>query len=86
MESRDPPFDARVRAEVDDIAWRVHSYVRHRSGRLAGISLRVPQGTAWDGFGELLTLRLGELGLDAGQIHQSRAGDRVVLMSMEFER
>ncbi len=86
VESREPPFDARVRTEVDDVAWRVHSYARHRSGKLAGISLRVPQGPLWDDFAELLAHRLLELGLDAGQIHQTRAGDRVVLMSMEFER
>lgn len=86
MEARDQPFDARVRTELDEVVWRVHAYARQRSGKLAGISLRVPAGTAWDGFGELLASRLGDLGLDASQVHQTRAGERVVLVSMEFER
>lgn len=86
VEARDPPYDTRVRTELDEVVWRVHAYARQRSGRLAGISLRVPPGSAWDGFAELLSDRLVELGLDAGQVHQTRAGDRVVLVSMEFER
>lgn len=86
MDTRDPPQDARVKTELDDVVWRVHSYARHRSGKLAGISLRVPPGQAWDDFSEHLAHRLTELGLDAGQIHQTRSGEHVVLMSMEFER
>ncbi len=86
MEALDPPNDARVRSDLDDVVWRVNSYARHRSGRLAGISLRVPLGPAWDDFGELLAQRLLAVGLDAGQIQQTRAGDRVMLISMEFER
>jgi len=78
--------DAHVRSALEDVAWRVQAYCRHRPGNLAGISLRVPVGTVWDHFGEDLVSRLAELGLDAGQVHTTRSGDRVELVSMEFER
>ena len=83
---RGSPYDAHVRSALEDVAWRVQAYCRNRSGNLAGISLRVPMGAAWDHFGEDLASRLAELGLDAGQVHTTRSGERVELVSMEFER
>lgn len=86
MTVRSSPYDAHVRSALEDVAWRVQAYCRHRSGRLAGLSLRVPAGAGWDHFGEDLVDRLAELGLDVGQIHTTRSGERVELVSMEFER
>lgn len=86
MEDLDPRLDSRIRSELEDVVWRINAYARQRPGRLAGVTIRVPPSAPYDDFGRRLESRLIEAGLGGGQVSETRAGESVVLVSMEFER
>lgn len=69
---------------VEDLARAIFTFARHRPGRLAAVSVRVPPET--EDIRARLEARLKEYGLEHATVHVQRRAGAPALVSAEYER
>jgi hypothetical protein len=69
---------------VEDLARAIFTFARHRPGRLAAVSVRVPPETVE--IRDLLAERLEEYGISGATVHVQLRPGPASLVSVEYER
>lgn len=78
------PLSAEDIARVDALARELLVFARHRPGRMAAVSVRVPRGAA--GTAAALADRLDDFGMDRVVVHVHYGEGPAQIVSVEFER
>lgn len=79
-----PNPEDRTMALVEELARAIFTFARHRPGRLAAVSVRVPLDVA--DIRAALVARLQAYGIDDAVVHVQRRSGEAALVSVEYER
>jgi hypothetical protein len=71
-------------ALVEHLARAIFTFARHRPGRLAAVSVRIPMAAA--DIRDALSTRLQAFGIDDAVVHVQRRPGDPALVSVEYER